>query len=193
MFGLAYALPIYLQLGLGQTATAAGAWLVIPGVALVAAIHVGGPLSDRASFRPVLLSGFGLLAIGLGGLGLPTPFGTLVTVIALATVARAGMGLVFCGINAGATRTVPDRLLSKVPGSINFFRLLGGAVGVRALAALLEPTAGQGSFGTGVDRDFVGGFFFLATLALLAIPIAVGIQRIPAEHANASLHERNQP
>jgi MFS family permease len=175
MFGLAYLLPIYLQLGLQLSPSSAGAWLVLPGVALVVAIQVGGPLTDRASFRPVLLVGFGLMAVGAGALGWPMGAAALWFVILWSTVARAGMGFVYCGINTGATRTVPDALLPHVPGSTNFFRFLGGAIGVRLVAVVLDghrPPSGAA---------FGASFLLLSALALLALPMAARMQARPTD------------
>jgi MFS family permease len=145
----------------------------LPGVALVLAIHLGGPLTDRTSFRPVLLCGFALMVIGAAALGWPMGAAALWSVLLWSTVARAGMGLVYCGINTGATRAVPDVLLPHVPGSTNFFRFLGGALGVRLVAALLE--AGDG--GTSLSgHAFGASFLLLSALALLALPLAARIQ-----------------
>jgi MFS family permease len=139
LFGLSYLLPIHFQLGLGLSATAAGLWLIAPGVAVVTAIHFAGRLTDRLSFRPVLASGFVLAAFGTGALAIGALAGTVLAATAWAIVARSGTGLVFCALNTGATRVVPESLLPQVPGATNFFRILGGGLGVKAVSLFMDP------------------------------------------------------
>ena len=138
LFGLSYLLPIHFQLGLGLSATAAGLWLIAPGVAVVTAIHFAGQLTDRLSFRPVLAAGFVLAALGTGALAIDALAGTVLAATAWAIVARSGTGLVFCALNTGATRVVPESLLPQVPGATNFFRILGGGLGVKAVSLFMD-------------------------------------------------------
>jgi MFS family permease len=168
LFGYGYLVPIYLQVGLGTSAMAAGLWMLPQGIVLIAAIHVAGPRTDGPSYRPILQAGFAVLMLASAAMGSPLLAGTALAVTAWATLARGGMGFVFCGINTGATRVVPDRLLPEVPGATNFFRFLGGAIGIKVVSALVAYWPA-----TAAINGFQASFLFLAVLALLAIPTTV--------------------
>lgn len=170
LFGYGYLIPIYLQVGLGTSAFSAGMWMLPQGVALIAVIQVTGPFADGPKFRPIVLIGFAALTLASAAMGSQALAGTAFAVTAWATLARGGMGFVFCGINTGATRVVPDRLLAEVPGATNFFRFLGGAIGIKAVAACVAhwPSASP-------VNGFQAAFLLLAALALLAIPAAANM------------------
>jgi hypothetical protein len=142
-------------------------------MAVVLTIHFAGPGTDRLSFRPILATGFVILAFGTGALGFGALPGTVLAATAWAIVARGGMGMVYCALNTGATRVVPDALLPQVPGATNFFRILGGGLGVKAVSMFM----GSGTAGTSASRvqastsggDFSGAFLFMSLLGCCAL------------------------
>jgi MFS family permease len=165
LFGLGYLLPVHYQLSLGLSPTASGLWLLLPGLAVVAAIHVAGPLTDRLSSRPILVTGFLAIALGTAALGSSQLAGAIAAATGWAIFARGGMGIVYCALNTGATRVVPEALLPQVPGAINFFRILGGGIGIKAVSAFM----GNEVVADGAARGFGNAFAFLALLAVAAL------------------------
>jgi len=178
LFGLSYLLPIHFQLGLAQSPSATGLWLLVPGLMVIASIHVAGRLADRLPFRPILIAGFLMSALGTAALGIGPIAGTALAATAWAVVSRAGMGVVYSALNTGATRVVPDALLPQVPGAINFFRFLGGGLGVKVVSLFMGdgPASSAGASGSA----FSGAYFFLALLAGVALLAAWPMRHLPA-------------
>jgi len=97
--------------------------------------------------------------------------------IALATwivIGRVGPGTTIPSLNIGALKTVAPEHLAQASGAVNFFRQLGGAIGVNVLSILLEwlssrsPQAGQ-TIRQVQDAAFSDCFLVLAAVFLLAI------------------------
>jgi len=178
LFGLSYLLPVHFQLGLAQSPSATGLWLLVPGLVVVASIHVAGQLADRLPFKPILIAGFLMIGLGTAALGIGPIAGTALAATAWASFSRAGMGVVYCALNTGATRVVPEALMPQVPGAINFFRFLGGGLGVKAVSLFMgndtAPPAGAAGGG------FAGAYFFLALLAVVALIAAWPMRHLPA-------------
>ena len=178
LFGMSYLLPVHFQLVLAQSPSVTGMWLLVPGLMVVASIHVAGQLADRLPFRPILIAGFLMIGLGTAALGVGPIAGTALAATAWAAFSRAGMGVVYCALNTGATRVVPEALMPQVPGAINFFRFLGGGLGVKAVSLFMgndttTPADAQGS-------GFAGAFFFLALLAGVALLAAWPMRHMPA-------------
>ncbi|HEX4883342.1 MAG TPA: MFS transporter, partial [Casimicrobiaceae bacterium] len=171
MFGLIYLVPIYMQLALGASPTMAGAAQIPAGVALAVAVVAGGRAIDRWAYRPVLAGGLLVLATSCALLGFPALSATVLAATVWSATGRIGIGLIFSGLNTGATRVVPDERMPEVPGVVNFFRLLGGALGVKALSLVIDARL-AGAGGTARADAFSDAFLLLALLALAAVPLA---------------------
>ncbi|MCL4763169.1 MAG: MFS transporter, partial [Burkholderiales bacterium] len=170
MFGMIYLVPVYVQIGLGASPSVAGLVQIPAGIALAVAIFLGGAAIDRWSFRPVLAAGMAVLAASSALLGWTTVTATLAAVTVLSASGRAGIGFVFGGLNTGATRVVPDERLAEVPGLVNFFRMLGGALGVKALSMIIDARLATAD--TPPAQAFGTAFLVLALLAVAAVPVA---------------------
>ena len=181
MFGLVYLVPVYVQIALGSSPSVAGAVLLPAGIALGVAVFVAGRAVDRWSHRPVLVAGFVVLAITCALLGTPAASAAIALVALWSAIGRAGIGFVFGGLNAGATRLVPDSALAQVPGLVNFFRMLGGALGVKALSLIVDLRLGEAAHDAATRAAaFAPAFLLLALLAACAVPLAL---RMHARHA----------
>jgi len=138
LFGSTYLIPVYLQLGLGLSASHVGTILLPAGFVLAVTIAVVG---RYASTHPThLLVGFGLLLLSISFalmlvVGLHTALWVLV---ALTVLGRIGLGFVLPSLNIGAMRTMPPTWIPQGASAINFLRMLGGAAGVSLCGILLE-------------------------------------------------------
>ena len=83
-------------------------------------------------------------------------------------IGRVGLGLIIPGLNAGALRLLPYGTEAAGSASINFFRQLGGALGVTLLALFLEGRERQLDAVHGL-QPMQEGFFLIAFVYCLAL------------------------
>jgi EmrB/QacA subfamily drug resistance transporter len=137
MFGAITYVPLYLQAVTGSTATQAG-WVLMPFVlGWVVFSLVGARLVLRVGYRRVVLAGMAALVAAfvlLAGWDESLTGMTAARDIALAGV---GMGLVFVPMLIAVQNAVPRSLLGSATSLTGFFRMVGGAVGVAVMGAVL--------------------------------------------------------
>lgn len=168
IYGSTYLAPVFAQTGMGFSAYEAGLMLVPGGVVLAAVLMLSGRLADRFPARLVAQAGlafFALSAVLLGASDRGTGFWTLAAWVALG---RIGLGLIIPGLNAGAMRLLPLGAEAAGSASINFFRQLGGALGVTLLALFLDGRERALGEGHGM-QTMQEGFMVIAFVYLLAL------------------------
>lgn len=138
LFGSTYLIPVFLQLGLGLSASHVGTIMLPAGFILAATIAVVG---RYASTHPThWLVGIGLLLLAASfALMVVIQLDTALWVlVALAILGRVGLGFVLPSLNIGAMRNMAPPLIPQGASAINFVRMLGGAAGVSLCGILLE-------------------------------------------------------
>lgn len=189
LFGSTYLLPVYMQMGLGLSASSVGAILLPSGLVLAGAIAVVARLADRRPARELVSIGLSLLALSFAAMvviGLGT---SLWLLMAITIVGRIGLGFILPSLNLGALRGLDKAQLPQGSSVINFVRMLGGAAGVSLCGIALEwRLAAHGtSLTAGADAAarlaaFDEVFLMLATLCALAMLAARGL----GEHARTT-------
>ena len=137
---------------------------------------IAGALSDRIGGRPLMATGLGLQAIGLGWMAaITTPtlaYGQLVAPFVLSGI---GMALFFAPVANVVLSSVKPEEEGQASGANNAIRELGGVFGVAVLASIFSHYGGYGSGSSFVDgmnpAIWVGaGLVAVAAVAALAIP-----------------------
>lgn len=168
IYGSTYLAPIFAQIGAGFSAYEAGVMLLPGGAVLALVLLQAGRLADRFPPNRVAMAGlacFSLSAILMGSSSAATGFWLLATWVA---IGRVGLGLIIPGLNAGALRLLPYGTEAAGSASINFFRQLGGALGVTLLALFLEGRERQLNAVHGL-QPMQEGFFLIAFVYCLAL------------------------
>lgn len=149
-----------LQAGLAMTPGAVAAALV----ALRA-----GPVVAKRGARTVIVAGAAVLAAAgaLCVLALPSDPSFLTFWFPVGTLIGIGTGAIVTAISTAAALSVPPERFAAAVGLNQTGRVVGGALGIAVLAALLQGRTGPG-FGVGPYTD-VYLFCTLATLAVAAI------------------------
>ena len=138
LFGSTYLLPVYLQLGLGLSASHVGTILLPAGLVLAATIAGVGRLADRHPTWLLVSIGLALLSASFA-LMLTVGFASsLWLLVAWATLGRFGLGFILPSLNLGSLRPLHQHLLPQGASAINFLRMLGGAIGVSLCGIVLE-------------------------------------------------------
>jgi EmrB/QacA subfamily drug resistance transporter len=168
IYGSTYLAPVFAQIGAGFSAYEAGLMLLPGGAVLALVLLQAGKLADRFPPNRVAMAGlacFSLSAILMGFSSDLTGFWLLALWVA---IGRVGLGLIIPGLNAGALRLLPYGIEAAGSSSINFFRQLGGALGVTLLALVLEGRERQLDAVHGL-QPMQEGFFLIAFVYCLAL------------------------
>ena len=182
LFGSTYLLPVYMQMGLGLSASSVGAILLPAGIALALAIAAVGRLADRQPASLLVSMGLSLLALSFA-LMVTIGLGTSVWwLMAFSIVGRIGLGFILPSLNLGAMRGLPPALLAQGSSVIGFVRMLGGAAGVSLCGIVLEwrlaahgTALTDGSHPAARLAAFDEVFLLLAVLCALAMLAARGL------------------
>lgn len=168
IYGSTYLAPIFAQIGAGFSAYEAGLMLVPGGIVLAVVLLRAGRLADRFPSNRVAMAGlacFAVSAILMGFSSRATGFWLLALWVA---IGRVGLGLIIPGLNAGALRLLPYGTEAAGSASINFFRQLGGALGVTLIALFLEGRERQLNAQHGL-QPMQEGFLLIAFVYCLAL------------------------
>jgi EmrB/QacA subfamily drug resistance transporter len=138
LFGSTYLLPVYLQMGLGMSASLVGTLMLPAGLVLGITIPIVGRMADRQPTHVLVSIGLALLALGFGlmvTVGLKTAIWVIVIWV---IVGRIGLGFILPSLNLGSMRGLSKNLIAQGSSVIGFVRMVGGAVGVSLCALVLE-------------------------------------------------------
>lgn len=144
LFGAEFLLPLYLQILRGRSALEAGV-ILLP-IALTAGVFtpLAGLFYDKVGARPLLVLGFGLLAINtwqLGQLQADTPIRWIVFLLALR---GAALGMTIQTTLVTALSVVPPELTARGSALSNATRQVVQSIGVAVLATVLAATLSPG-------------------------------------------------
>lgn len=181
LFGSTYLLPVYLQMGLGLSASHVGTMLLPAGIALAVTIPLVGRLADKHPTHLLVSIGLLLLAAGFA-LMVTVGLGTSIAVIvAWVVVGRIGLGFILPSLNLGSMRGLSKPLIPQGSSVINFVRMVGGAVGVSVCAIVLEwrlAAHGQSLTHPSTNPERLSAFneSFLMLAALCAVAVVAAWQ-----------------
>jgi MFS family permease len=168
IYGSTYLAPIFAQIGLGFSGYEAGLMLLPGGVVLAIVLLLAGRLADRFPSNRVAMAGLAFFSVSAILVGLSSPVTGFWLLALWVAIGRVGLGLIIPGLNAGALRLLPHGTEAAGSASINFFRQLGGALGVTLLALFLEGRERQLDALHGL-RPMQEGFFLIAFVYCLAL------------------------
>ncbi len=181
IIGVTIYLPLYFQVVLGVSASVSGlALIAFMGGATVGAMAAGRLIARLTHYMRVPLAGL-VLAIATLGLLAVDPAGlTLGMFTLLLGLLGAGIGPMYPTSTIVMQNAVKPHQLGTATGTLNFFRLLGGAIIVAAFGAIVLGSAGGHAEVATPERlaaghaDFAAAFrlVFIAAATFLAVALA---------------------
>ncbi|MCC3275431.1 MFS transporter [Arthrobacter sp. zg-Y20] len=138
MFGTSVFLSQYMQLARGASATMSGI-MTIPmmGGLLIVSTLVGKMITKTGRWKAYVVSGAVILTVALVLMG-TIEYDTNFWLVSLYMfLLGAGVGMVMQNLVLVVQNDVPTRDLGVASSGINFFRTIGGTIGVSALGAVL--------------------------------------------------------
>lgn len=137
MFGAISFIPLFVQGVLGTTATQAGFVLTPFVLAWVSLSILSARLVLRVGYRRVVIAGMGSLALSFFLLSGWSQTLTRLAAVRDVVFAGAGMGMVMVPMLIAVQNAVPKRDLGIATSTVQFFRTIGGAVGVAVMGAAM--------------------------------------------------------
>ncbi len=138
MFGFSSYVPLYVQGVKGGTATNAGITLVPLLLAWPIAATLSGRLAIRFGYRFTAVLGMGFASLGSGMVVLFTMGTTLPFIIVAMLLIGSGLGLASTAFILAVQNAVPWRLRGVATASTQFFRTIGGTVGIAVMGTILN-------------------------------------------------------
>jgi hypothetical protein len=182
MFGALAFMPLYLQVVRGVSATSSGLRTLPMILSLLATVIVTGQrISKTGKYRIYPIVGTGMLALGLGIMSRLEWDSSWFMVWGALAVLGVGIGLIMQVITLAVQNAVETRDMGTATASVNFFRSMGGAMGVAMFGAVLSNRLTSylpDYVPAGVNTGFRGGHLNVSPAQLRALPEAVhhGVQ-----------------
>jgi EmrB/QacA subfamily drug resistance transporter len=137
MFGTIAYLPTFLQLGGGTSASSAGLLLAPQMVGTMTATVISGQILTRTGrYRALPIVGTAVAAIGMVALSTLEPSTSRLASSAYMFVFGVGIGLTLQVLVVAVQNEAPNEHLGVATSTVNFFRAVGGSVGVALFGAL---------------------------------------------------------
>lgn len=144
MFGTVLFIPLFIQGVIGTTATQSGAVLTPLMLALIVSSTLTGQrLSRHENGRWLAACGVGLAGAGmllLSGMRVDTDY---LTVVRNMIVIGFGLGITFPVFSLAVQNSVDQRMVGAATSTLQFFRSMGGALGVALFGSLLTNSFGS--------------------------------------------------
>lgn len=185
LYGSTYLVPLFVQMGMGLSASMAGNLLLPAGICLAITIPLVGRLADTQPTHWLVSIGMALLAASFALMIWAGPGMALWALAGFIVIGRVGLGFILPSLNLGAMRPLDKSLISQGSSTISFIRMLGGAVGVSLCGIVLEWRLAVYASQSGVSLEagrltaFHESFAMLTGLCLLALAAATQL-RSPA-------------
>jgi EmrB/QacA subfamily drug resistance transporter len=194
LFSMFFFISLYMQNVLGFSALEAGlAYLPLAGGIIISAGATAG-LVTRFGFKPVLVSGLIITAIGLVWFSQVDADGSYVgDVLFPSLLAAVGLGLAFVSMTVAAVSGVETHEVGLASGLINTSQQIGGALGLAILATVanskIDDVAASGaSQAVALTEGFQSAFLVGAGMAIAGAILAIVLvsSRASREHAAAA-------
>jgi MFS family permease len=138
LFGITSYVPLFVQGVKGGTATSAGVVLVPLLLAWPIAAAFSGKIILRYGYRLTSVVGALLVTIGVGLVALLQVSSTLPYIVVAMLLTGTGLGLMSTSFVISVQNAVPWNLRGVATASTQFFRTMGGTVGVAVMGTILN-------------------------------------------------------
>jgi EmrB/QacA subfamily drug resistance transporter len=137
LFSMFFFISLYMQQVLGFDALKAGLSYLPLAFTIIATAGIASQLSTKVGFKPVLIFGMLLIAVGLVWFSQVDAGGSYVSdVLGPSIIAGAGLGFAFVPVTIAAVAGVSGEDSGLASGLINTSQQVGGALGLAILAAV---------------------------------------------------------
>jgi predicted MFS family arabinose efflux permease len=137
LFGAIAYIPLYVQ-GVTQVSPSVAGYILTPlMLSTVITSNVGGRLMGKASYRTILVPSIAMMAAGFVLLSQMTVDTKIFEIVLYMIITGLGMGAVYPALGTAAITAVDAHSRGAAASSSQFFRSIGGTVGVSVFGGLL--------------------------------------------------------
>ena len=173
LFGISSFVPTFVQGVLGGTAIQAGATIAPLSIGWLFGSVVGGRLMLRCGYRPMVLLGTALIALGSLMLVAPGAGATQPSLMLAAVVVGLGLGFSTTTFTVAVQSSVGWGRRGIATASLQFFPSIGGTIGVALMGSLMNSGLQRGLELLSVDLvPRAEGVSVVAAASVILDPIA---------------------
>ena len=187
MYAMLFLTPLYLQVGRGSSALAAGFELLPMSVAFVIVSQLSGRIANRFGPRLPMTAGMTLMGTGLFMLAMIPLIDSFALIATAFLVIGCGLGLNTAPVNAVAVANVATARSGTASGLVNTARMVGATLGVAVLGAVFAVFAGSAGAGGHIVNGLVPAYISGGIVEMLGAIVAFAFIRRgslhPAAHA----------
>ncbi|MBP1991861.1 MDR family MFS transporter [Paenibacillus eucommiae] len=144
MFGAIVYIPLFVQGVIGGSSSITGYILTPLMLSTIITSTAGGRLMSRLTFRMILIPSLALMAVGFFFLSQLTVDTSRFQIVMIMIITGLGMGAVYPALGTAAQSAVDSRSRGVATSSSQFFRSMGGTIGVSVLGSLLSQRMAAG-------------------------------------------------
>ena len=146
MFGGIVFIPLFFQGVLGASATSSGSFLTPMMLGVVAGAALSGQALSRLGghYRRQGIAGFAVMGSGMFLISLMTAETSHAVAVLFIVVMGFGMGTTFPTFTIAVQNAVPHHLLGAATSATQFYRSVGGAIGLALLGSLMANRFASG-------------------------------------------------
>ena len=175
MFGAISFIPLFMQAVLKTSATTAGFVLTPFVLGWVSMSATSARLVLRLGYRSLVVAGMACLTVAFLFFASWTEALTPGAAMAHSLLAGIGMGLVFVPMLIAAQSAVPRHDLGATTSVIQFFRTVGGAIGLSVMGTIMTQRLQEGmAIGSALHGVFVTGAIVCGAAFLSAFLVPAG-------------------
>lgn len=139
MFGAIIFVPLFFQGVLGASATSSGSFLTPMMMSMVVAATLAGQTLSRfgGHYRIQGLIGIAIMAAGMALMSRMTADTSFAQAVGSIVVMGLGLGITFPSFTISVQNAVPHNLLGVVTSATQFYRSVGGALGLAVLGSFM--------------------------------------------------------
>ena len=179
LFSMFFFVSLYMQNVLGYSPLKAGVSYLPLAVSIILSAGIASALVTRLGFKPVLIAGMGLVAVGLYLFSNVDANGTYVAdVLPASIIAALGLGFSFVPVTIASQTGVREDDAGLASGLINTSQQIGGALGLAVLSTIATTRTGDvmaaaGGARSELPRALTEGFQSAFTMGSLFAVIGV--------------------
>jgi EmrB/QacA subfamily drug resistance transporter len=193
VFSMFFFISLYMQQVLGYDALKTGLCYLPLAITIILSAGIASQLVTKWGFKPVLVSGLALVAVGLIWFAQVPVRGDYVSdLLGPMLLAAVGLGFAFVPVTIAAVSGVSDDDSGLASGLINTAQQIGGALGLAILAAIANSRTSDLMAGAGGDPAAVPGALtegfqaaFMAGTAFAVIGIIMALILIRSSDSRA--------
>lgn len=144
MFGAITYIPLFVQGVVGESPSRAGYVLTPLMISLILTSIVGGRIITKVTYRSIVVTGMTIMGIGFLLMSQMDVHTSNATVILYMIITGLGMGPLMPTFTIAVQSSVPQEVRGVATSSSQFFRSIGGTIGVSVMGALMANRMSSG-------------------------------------------------